>query len=289
MASASIAVLIAASCTAALEDGLTFAWTTPIFKQQLVSPESEDLGIVSDAIIAAWLEASAEHAASARSDSQTVNDFFFDAQRRDFQSGAKHLLSRLNGTAGDLMQTWQASWLQLIHAYVEAAAGPDAAASIGGSNLQLFAWAGVHTACSAHSGHHHDEAAVSGTFYLSVPVGGGGDFFADDPRGPRAPFENRMMHQPRAGELLLFPPWVRHGVGRRGGNGACSEPAVYSRETLRIAISFNLGLRADGDQSRDEDGRQGHACASKARNEFGPSSSSLWEVLSDATVVRSLA
>jgi hypothetical protein len=34
-----------------------------------------------------------------------------------------------------------------------------------------------------------------------------------DPRGTRPPFaRNRLHHDPIAGELLLFPPWLVHGV-----------------------------------------------------------------------------
>ena len=71
-----------------------------------------------------------------------------------------------------------------------------------------MAWAAAHEGCSLHTPHVHQESAVSGVFYVSVPPRSGPISF-DDPRGMRPPFAaNRLVHYPSAGELLLFPPWI---------------------------------------------------------------------------------
>ena len=215
-----------AAADSSLAEGLTFAWTTPILRVQIEPEESESLSIVADAVADAWHAhtANATLATSAR----TVSDSFFAAQRDAFHAGGSHLLATLDGAAGVAVRGWHAAWQSQILRYVEAAGGPNAARALTErhARLALFAWGGLHEGCSRHASHFHPDAAVSGVFYLRVPAasadagGGGGAFVADDPRGPRPPFENRLRHQPRAGELLLFPPWLRHSVEPAAGSCA---------------------------------------------------------------------
>ena len=71
-----------------------------------------------------------------------------------------------------------------------------------------------------------------------------------DPRGVRPPFHrNRLRYQPRAGELVLFPPWLAHNVG-----------ATCGAKKPRVALSFNVL----------HDGR--------------PSTPADWELLADVSV-----
>ena len=101
---------------------------------------------------------------------------------------------------------------------------------------KIFLWASVHEGCSAHMPHVHETSAVSGVYYVAVPAGSGA-LVLEDSRGVRAPFGNRVIHPPRAGELIVFPPWLVHHVqstcthGGGGGGG---------RGTARISISFNV-------------------------------------------------
>ena len=98
---------------------------------------------------------------------------------------------------------------------------------------------GSAPSCSMHTAHVHENSAVSGVFYVRVPARSGAISFEvgcalfdsaeftstrvlttapvslspQDPRGTRPPFaRNRLHHAPVAGELLLFPPWLVHGV-----------------------------------------------------------------------------
>ena len=88
--------------------------------------------------------------------------------------------------------------------------------------------------CSLHANHVHEDSALSGVFYVDAPAGSGSIVF-DDPRGPRPPFaRNRLAHPPSSGEVLLFPPWLSHGVA----------PSSCGASDARIALSFNVVARA---------------------------------------------
>jgi hypothetical protein len=220
-----------------LAEGMTLAWATPISKVQLVPVDDPDLSLVSSSIWQAWM--SHLHnwtSASVRQEGQSANDKFFDLQRQGFEAGGKHLLARLGGDAHTVLQKWHRVWQQAIFEYVAASTGEEAARALSARRLALFAWAGVQERCSpGHSGHFHEDSVVSGAFYLTpASSDGGGAWFADDPRGPRPPFDNRMRHHPRPGELVLFPSWLRHGIEPLSCEGSPTDPP-------RIAIAFNLG------------------------------------------------
>ena len=179
-----------------------------------------------------------------------------------------------------------------ITEYVTLSVGPQAAAealgrdgggSSGGSGgvPRLFAWAGVHEHCSWHPAHVHEHAVVSGVFYVSTLASNdarssstplaAGEWFAEDPRGRLPPFtRNRLVHRPSAGELILFPPWLSHGVfpacpvATRADGGGVSG---VQRRSRRIAISFNLMV----DGSSSGEGGEGGA-------------DTQWEALSDVSI-----
>ena len=98
------------------------------------------------------------------------------------------------------------------------------------SNLKIFMWAGVHSGCVCHLQHIHSESAVSGTYYVSAPKGSGALVFTD-PRGLLPPFGGRHLHQPKAGEVILFPSWLRHEVAP-----SCD----VTENNPRVALSFNV-------------------------------------------------
>ena len=175
--------LLSASSAASLANGLTLAWATPIFKQQLIPASSPMLGLVANAITREWEQFI--NRSEARPVGQSKNDAFFEWQRRGFEAGGQHFLATLTGAAGEAMREWHAAWQQAIAQHVASAAGVEAARAVSARQLALYAWAGVLTPCSDHGLHFHEDAIVSGTLYLSVPSGSGGAFIADDPRGPR--------------------------------------------------------------------------------------------------------
>lgn len=100
-------------------------------------------------------------------------------------------------------------------------------------------WINIMPKGGSHNMHFHPQSVISGTYYLQVPPGSSGLVF-EDPRLPmymanplrekKASIENRWSYElkPKAGQLVLFEGWLRHGVP--------ANPS--SRE--RISISFNF-------------------------------------------------
>ena len=294
-----------------LAEGLTLAWATPLLRVQMVASTSAELGLVADAILEAWAAHKREYAIARRgagggvspaAAGRSLSDAFFRAQQRDFASGGKHLLMRLDGRAGDVVREWHKEWQSLILRYVQAAAGPERARALAArrSELALFAWAGVHEHGSRHAPHHHQGSAVSGVFYLRVPPAAHADvglFVADDPRGPRPPFDNQLRHTPTPGELLLFPPWLTHSVepvsGARMGSaadgdtpdGACDGERCSAEP--RVAISFNLGERPTlpaESQNTAGGAPRGVSCAAETQTAREAEPLELWETLADVTL-----
>jgi uncharacterized protein (TIGR02466 family) len=82
---------------------------------------------------------------------------------------------------------------------------------------------------------------ISGTYYVTVPVGAG-DIRFEDPRLPmmmaapprkksaRPEMKNFVTITPRPGMLLLWESWLRHGV----------QPS--RAKSQRISVSFNYRL-----------------------------------------------
>lgn len=116
---------------------------------------------------------------------------------------------------------------------------------------KLHIWASVHDGGSTHPRHVHVGAAVSCVFYLHAPPGSGSICFFD-PRGDIPPFERQIRHEPRGGDLLLFPPWLSHSVASSDTSDAPTsklqrsweehsegEAADEPSSQPRISISFN--------------------------------------------------
>ncbi len=106
-------------------------------------------------------------------------------------------------------------------------------------------WVNVMLEEGVHPAHIHPHAAVSGTYYVSVPQGGASIYFEDPrmglmmaapPRTKDPRLENRanVTTQPKAGNLLLWESWLRHGVESHGD------------KSPRISISFNYKIEAAG-------------------------------------------
>jgi len=99
-------------------------------------------------------------------------------------------------------------------------------------------WANVMPGGGVHGGHIHPHAAISGTYYVSVPRGASAIKF-EDPRLPlmmaapmrkaNAKAANRtfVTVEPKAGTLLLWESWLRHEVPLNTARGR------------RISVSFN--------------------------------------------------
>ena len=99
-------------------------------------------------------------------------------------------------------------------------------------------WVNIMPPLAAHSLHLHPLAFISGTYYVTTPVGCPGlkfedprldRFMAAPPRTASARNENKahIIYPAKAGTLLLFESWLRHEVAQNR----------VSKE--RISISFN--------------------------------------------------
>jgi uncharacterized protein (TIGR02466 family) len=99
-------------------------------------------------------------------------------------------------------------------------------------------WVNIMPPLAAHSLHLHPLAFISGTYYVTTPVGCPGlkfedprldRFMAAPPRTASARNENKahIIYSAKAGNLLLFESWLRHEVAQNR----------VSKE--RISISFN--------------------------------------------------
>ena len=114
---------------------------------------------------------------------------------------------------------------------------------LGSRKLKLDSlWINVMDKGAIHAPHIHPHSVISGTYYVTVPPGGGAIRF-EDPRLPmlmaappkkqKAKLENRSFVDvaPKPGQLLLWESWLRHGVEPNRAKGK------------RISVSFNY--RAD--------------------------------------------
>ena len=113
---------------------------------------------------------------------------------------------------------------------------------LGGRKLALDSlWVNVMQKGAIHAPHIHPHSVISGTYYVSVPPKSGVIRFEDPrlamlmaapPKKPKARPENRSFVdvEPKAGMLLLWESWLRHGVEANGARGN------------RISVSFNYRL-----------------------------------------------
>lgn len=90
-----------------------------------------------------------------------------------------------------------------------------------GIGLSVDLWAAVQRGIGAyHNFHVHEGAIVSGVYYSNCPLGCAplvlrrpvGIDTCSDLGGDDAIEKDEVTIQPRAGQLLLFPPWISHGV-----------------------------------------------------------------------------
>jgi hypothetical protein len=95
---------------------------------------------------------------------------------------------------------------------------------------ELFLWATACETCISHLPHVHEDSLISGTYYVNVPKGSGSLIF-QDPRGVITPFGGKYEHIPEPGQIVMFPPWLQHGV---------SPSCLQSPDEIRVSLSFNI-------------------------------------------------
>lgn len=98
-------------------------------------------------------------------------------------------------------------------------------------------WGNIHPKGGYNFTHVHPSGWMSAVYYVALPEGCPGITF-EDPRPARLmDFQHSCLvenqyhtHQPKVGELVLFPSWLPHLVNPN------------STEENRISISFNVEL-----------------------------------------------
>ena len=113
---------------------------------------------------------------------------------------------------------------------------------LAGRKLELDSlWINVMSKGAVHTPHIHPNSVISGTYYVTAPPKSGALRFEDPrlglmmaapPKKQNARPENRRFVDvtPKAGMLLLWESWLRHGVEPNAARGQ------------RISVSFNYRL-----------------------------------------------
>mmetsp|Transcript_48785 Transcript_48785/g.136545 ORF Transcript_48785/g.136545 Transcript_48785/m.136545 type:complete len:339 (-) Transcript_48785:95-1111(-) len=121
-------------------------------------------------------------------------------------------------------------WLE---PHIEAYRGQSSADRTSGSPPSRLSmsecWINMMGNGTKHGFHTHDNAGISGTYYVSTPAGCSGLCFEDPRLGLMVGADKRhaIQYNVRAGEVILFPSWLRHMVPPNGGDDE------------RISVSFN--------------------------------------------------
>ena len=247
----------------ASETSLLFA--TPISFHRLDSSFTPAaLDALTSSILASWDQHVAEQAAlpctgerntgdpekvfRATSD-QRLNDEFYYFQMRNYgidghQSSPQGWLATAEAQA--LLGEVADHAMNYLETIARHAGVRDASASFHPDMLQ--AWANVHQGSGTQPRHVHAGAVASCVFYAATPPGAASISFFD-PRGNLPPlaghagmrFERELRHSPRAGDLLIFPPWLPHAVGDGDGpSDGQSHEGVGRGDGPRVSVSFNL-------------------------------------------------
>ena len=102
--------------------------------------------------------------------------------------------------------------------------------------VQAEGWVNVNGPGAYNTPHEHPGWTFSGSYYVAVPAGGSGMIeFLDTRMGVTvfgiagaAAYASKHVLRPEAGELLLFPCWLKHWV----------HPNAAAEE--RVSVAFNL-------------------------------------------------
>ena len=247
----------------ASDTSLLFA--TPVSFHRLDAFTPTALDALTSSILASWEQHISEQAALPRTgerntgdietafratSDQSLNDEFYFFQMREYgidshQSSPKGWLATAEAQALLVkVADHTATYLETIARH---AGELDTSFSLHPDELQ--AWANVHRRSGRHPQHTHPGAVASSVFYTATPPGAASISFFD-PRGNLPPllgnagmlFDRELRHSPRAGDLLIFPPWLPHSVGSGDGRG---HEGGGRDDGPRVSISFNLIASGD--------------------------------------------
>ncbi|KAL7540082.1 hypothetical protein ACHAXR_009858 [Thalassiosira sp. AJA248-18] len=202
------------------------------------------------------------------SPSITPNDNFFEFQRTRGYRLATHSISNCDA----VRQLEEEHIVRAISHYVlQFATGTNRevsscmATSIAhqlhqstGIGLSIDLWAAVQRGRGArHAYHVHEGAIVSGVYYSSCPLGCAplilrrpDDPMIDAPVNNQGKYDRDLEKDiiekedvaihPKEGQLVLFPPWVSHGVPLINRDEIGNEQMKINLNSPRVSWAFNL-------------------------------------------------
>eukprot|EP00532_Pseudo-nitzschia_australis_P001072 CAMPEP_0168182940 /NCGR_PEP_ID=MMETSP0139_2-20121125/12171_1 /TAXON_ID=44445 /ORGANISM="Pseudo-nitzschia australis, Strain 10249 10 AB" /LENGTH=315 /DNA_ID=CAMNT_0008103923 /DNA_START=146 /DNA_END=1090 /DNA_ORIENTATION=- len=188
----------------------------------------------------------------------TDNDFFFEHQKNRGYRLASQAIANC-----DCTKLLQEDYLvDIVAYYLEKLCGAKPLADLlllGTGECSIDMWAAVQRGKGAyHADHVHEGALVSGVYYASVPSGSAPLVL----RKPKANLNHRIDEElpqlaqqtkndddddgqvsdviisPAEGNLVLFPPWVEHGVPLAGEQQ--DEYEDSSINDPRVSFAFNV-------------------------------------------------
>jgi hypothetical protein len=205
-----------------LQAGLSHMWTTPILLYPLIrTAESPLLRALALAVLRRFREfCEASDPTAPVAEGESPNDRFFVHQLDEWEAGRPSFLEDVRGY-GRL----QSAWLGAIRAFVTSAASDEVADAMlaEASGARLFVWASVHEGESAHEPHDHENAAVSGVFYVRAAPTYSLRGYAHrttpprelrPPTGCTPPCGAGLYTNARRGHLLRRPPRCSAVLGR---------------------------------------------------------------------------
>lgn len=184
----------------------------------------------------------------------TSNDFFFEHQRISGYTNGTPILSQ----SGAIQSLQDALALQ-VKQYLRLLGGRAAEVStlIESGILSLDMWAAIQRGKEAyHKEHVHEGALVSGVYYSSVPEGSAPLVLHEPTKLDDGSFgydsfkksDDVFVITPQDGKVVLFPPWLLHGVPRVKVDDADRERPDADAQLPRVSFAFNLsGAFAGGD------------------------------------------
>ena len=168
----------------------------------------------------------------------------------DLDAMSRHILQLKDSTKGVALSNyggWQSTDQDISRDFIEWQIQLDKAVKSACQQGQLpelklyNLWFNVNGFGAYNTVHNHQDSIISGVFYVDVPEKDMGniEFYRDDDSQYYLPnldsyngfTKQKHVVEPEAGQLLLFPGWVRHAVqGNRSNRD-------------RGSISFNYGVR----------------------------------------------
>lgn len=179
----------------------------------------------------------------------TTNDYFFEHQR-------------INGYSQQTMSIPQMKQLEEllsleVQTYLSSMnnmAATDVASRLQNDGTVKFdIWATVQVGAGAyHADHVHENVFVSGVYYSAVPEGSaplvlhrplkidGEEYDQNDVKEENDDDDDsKCIIYPKEGQVVLFPPWLLHGVPPIGKSTSLNSP--------RVSFAFNVSGYTFGD------------------------------------------